>query len=570
MLRQELAGHGGAGSVGFDDPLNFEPQTVGSVLRNSTRGIIYVESFRTPGLSDSNTIRSALDYIESNRAGKVTVLVFEASREYVYDRTAELRTINNLIIYLNGATLKRAPATATKTTLAQDAGTGQSTIYLTSIPDNWEVGDYLSAYVDNTDAGVSKNICRIVSIVPAENRVGISMGFGNFGGYTSIIPAGTTVAKKFSAFAGRPSSTEAGIPTTGGVNYNVHIVGPGVIDGNSAQQENNSWYFNTEITLHGRQSSIREIAFGKTAGECIVGHGVRVEGNSFSNLKGSAFHTSMHDDSWALSSASWFVNNFVDRVCLATQEVGGHTEGAVTFSWGAGRLIITGNEFANGTESVLGSFYPEATNTDRWLIFSDNICRNFDRLFYDIGAGVEGVVVTDNILIDCQSAKFQMDKLYAGRTNIVGGNSCIGNTQIAGVYRAPNAVFGDVSSTVGKLATVSGSPVPAFDMARLVENRAAVMDPATATVGMVCGDSGYSGHSFHSPSGTTAGEFFAIWMFFLREILLRNDACSLSINLTSTPIRFTGRKLRFKNSAASLQFGLAKKLLSSTSIHLPL
>ena len=509
VLRQELAGHGGAGSVGFDDSLNFEPQTVGSVLRNSTRGIIYVESFRTSSLSDSNTIRAALDWIEANRAGVMTRLVFEAGRTYVYDRTAELRTINNLVIDLNGATLKRAPASATKTTLAQDAGTGQSTIFLASIPDNWEVGDYLAAYTDNTDAGISHNICRIESIVPAQNRVGITVGFGHFGGYTDIIPAGTTVAKKFSAFAGRPSTTEAGIPTPGGVNANVHIIN-GVIDGNAANQENNSWYFNSEIVLHGRQSSIREIVFVQTAGECIVGHGLRVEGNTFRGLKGSAFHLSRHDDTWAQGSASWFVNNFVNGVCQATQEVNAHSEGAITFSWGAGRLIVAHNEFWNGVESILGAFASNDTNPDEWLIFSGNLCRNFDRLFFALAAP-EGVVVTDNILVDCESAIFQMSELLASATNSVGGNVCIGNSAVAGAYRATHGVFGSASQTITQLKLLAGEDVSGFDITRLVENKAALMGETNVYQAFVTSDTGRGGLAFYSPSGSPAGDFFAAW-----------------------------------------------------------
>ena len=537
-LRQDLASPTGS-TIVYD-----EAESLKSRL-NPIRALVSVESFRTTGLSDSNTIRAALDYIESNCVGKMTTLVFEASRGYVYDRTAELRTINNLIIELNGATLKRAPATATKTTLAQDAGTGQSTLYLNSIPNNWEVGDYLSAYVDNTDAGVSKNNCRITSIVRAENRVGISGGFGNFGGYTATIPAGTTIAKKFSAFAGRPSSTEANIPTPGGVNYNVHIIN-GVIDGNAANQENNSWYFNAEIGLHGRHSSIRNMVFGDTAGECIVGHGVRVDGCTFRRLQGSAFHLSMHDESWASASASWFTSNFVDRVNLATQEVNGHSEGAITFSWGAGRLIVTGNELSNGTESVLGAFGPatEAENPDKWLIFSNNLCRNFDRLFYAISAPAEGVVVTDNILVDCESSTFQMGVLLAGKSNIVGGNSCIGNSAVTGAYRATNAVFGAATSTITSLSLLAGDDVTGFDKGRMSGvAQSAVMHPTVAYRAYVTGDAGVAGDAFFTPGGNNAGEFFRQWTPATKQYALAGNVAgggvrvvikSATLNLDST------------------------------------
>lgn len=559
-LRQDLANPSmGPGIVGFDKSIYYPNQTIGGAIRNALSGTEYVESFRTPGLSDSNTIRSALDYIESNRAGNTTVLVFEASREYVYDRTAELRTINNLLINLNGATLRRAPATATRAFLAQDAGTGQSSIYVDAIPENWEVGDYLSAYVDNTDAGTSKNTCLITAIVRAENRVVISGGFGNFGGYTALIPSGTTVAKKFGAFIGRPSSTESYVPTPGGVNYNVHIVGPGIIDGNAAQQENNSWYFNNEIVLHGRSSSVVGISFERIAGECIVGHGLRVENNSFRQLQGSAFHTSMHDDSWSNSSASWFVGNFVDGVCLATQAVGGHTEGAVTFSWGAGRLIITGNEFANGAESVMGSFHPDATNTDRWLIFSNNICRSFNRLFYSLGDGVEGVVVADNILIDCESSLFQMVKLLNGATNIVGGNSCIGTSRVIGAHRATNAVYGAVGRTIQQVALIAGNDVGGFNIERISGNRAAITDPSDAMMALCTGDAGRAGFEFFTPSGTNAGEFFAQWKPSAKtfELLGNANGPTVRVAVKSATLNLDHTQTHADNAAA-LAAGMVK------------
>ena len=497
----------GAAMVGY------KGETLAGVIARHEGLSVYVESFRKDGAttrSDSNTIRSALDFIKATQAENISRLIFEAGRLYTYDRTAELTTINDLTLDLNGATLVRAAAATTRTTLAQAAGTGQSTLYLAAIPANWEVGDYLTAYTDNTDANTSKNVVVIQSIVPAENRVTVNAGFGPVGALTTILPVGTKVAKKFQAFAGRPSSTEAGIPTSGGVNSNVHIIN-GAINGNSANQENNSWFFNTEIMLHGRASSIRGVRFRDTAGECIVGHGVRVDGNEFRNLQGSAFHLSMHDDSAALSSASWFTNNVTNGTNLATQAVNGHCEGAVTFSWGAGRLIVSGNEFLNGSESVLGAFGPanEASNADKWLVFSGNICRNFTRLFYGISEPAEGVVVTDNILIDCDSATLQMLALL-GATNSVGGNVCIGNSAVTGAFRATGAVFGTASKVISQVKLLAGADVAGFDIARISAATVATTGDA-AFHAFVTANSGAAGHSFYMPGGAPAGDFFAVW-----------------------------------------------------------
>jgi len=209
-----------------------------------------VESFRQSGFSDSQTIQAALDYALSMQSlNRMISINLEAGRTYTYDSTGDYKTINNLIINLNGATLKRANAGATKTTLAEAAGVGQSTLFLSSIPNNWKVGDFLSAYTGPSDTEVSKNIVRILAINPElGNRITTNAGFGSFDGLTTL-PVGLTIAKKYQAFAGRPSADEVGLVTPAGVNSNVHIVGPGVVDGNRTNQENFSWYFNTEMFL---------------------------------------------------------------------------------------------------------------------------------------------------------------------------------------------------------------------------------------------------------------------------------------------------------------------------------
>lgn len=558
QFRIDISQPDGAELVGYGD------ETLADVITRQEGLNVYVESFRKNGestRSDSNTIRAALGHIETSLVGRMTRLIFEAGRTYIYDRTADLATINNLVIDLNGATLLRAPASQTKTTLAQDTGVGQSTLYLSSIPENWGVGDFLSAYNGNTDAKVSKNNVVILAMDRGNNRVTVNAGFGTFGGLATIIPAGTTVAKKFKAFSGRLSSAEPGVTTPPGVNFNVHIIN-GIIDGNASNQENNSWFFSNEILLHGRASSITGMRFRNTPGECIVGHGLRVDGNEFRNLQGSAFHLSMHDDSAALSSASWFVNNVTNGTNLATQAVNGHCEGAVTFSWGAGRLIVSGNDMLNGTESVLGGFGPsnEAQNADKWLIVSGNICRNFNRLFYDIAAPVEGVVVTDNVLIDCESSTLQMEALNKGN-NSVGGNVCIGSSKVAGPFRATSAMFGGVSATIGQLGAAMGNDVPGFTMSNLSEARAAVLDPATAYAAFVTGNTGRAGSAFFTPNGRPAGDFFAQWNAGSKEYeLLGNLSAGIArVTLKSAFLRLAETAVRtYADRAAAVAGGLSQ------------
>lgn len=474
-----------------------------------------VESFRQSGFSDSQTIQAALDYALSMQSlNRMISINLEAGRTYTYDSTGDYKTINNLIINLNGATLKRANAGATKTTLAEAAGVGQSALFLSSIPNNWKVGDFLSAYTGPSDTEVSKNIVRILAINPElGNRITTNAGFGSFDGLTTL-PVGLTIAKKYQAFAGRPSADEVGLVTPAGVNSNVHIVGPGVVDGNRTNQENFSWYFNTEMFFSGANCSVSsKIRFTEIAGETIVGHGVKVIDNDFENLNGSAFHTSMHDDSLAEATVSIFANNRVKRANLITQAVSGHCEGAVTFSWGAGRLIIANNEFSNGEESVLGGFGPsnEAENPDKWLIFSGNICEDYNNIFYGITAPVEGVVVTNNIFANCGDNSTIMSALMIGKTNTVANNVAVAGTILTGVARSTNASFGSITGALTGMQLAVGSDVAGFDLTRMASYRSAMMHESSAFQAFATGDAGLSGFAFFTSGGPSSGDLFAFF-----------------------------------------------------------
>ena len=397
---------------------------------------VFVEQFRQTGYSDSQTINAALTHIRTNLAGKSTRLVFSANKTYVYDTTGDIRGISNLIINLNGATLKRADASMTKTTLASDIGTGQGTIPVTAIPENWQVGDTLAAYSDTTNNNVTKNSAVITSINRVTNKVYTTGGLGSTATWTSIIPSGATVAKKFSCFSGDKSD---GVGAA--VNTNIKIIN-GTIDGNRTNQENYSWFFNIEVIMNGNCCSISNVNFKDTAGECIVGHGIDVNSCRFTYLNGSAFHLSVHDDTVAQGSISRFRNNYVDRVCLATNAVNGHSEGAITFSWGAGRLIIKGNEIKHGSESVFGGFGLEATNPDKWLIIKDNICSDFKQIFHSLASEQSAVILDDNIFSNCGNNVDTLLKLSADISSSVGHNAFVDGTVAGGSQRIREAIIG--------------------------------------------------------------------------------------------------------------------------------
>lgn len=486
-------------------------------------GTVHVERFR-PGATDSQAIQAALDHVGAAYVGKMARIEFEAGREYVYDTTGNLKNINNLVIDLNGATLKRAPAASSVTTTAQDAGTGQSTIYLTAIPASWNVGDMLTAFYGPEDSKTSRDPIRIIGINRGNKSVSLYSGFGAFGAYQATIPAGCSVGKNFAAFAGRPSSAEAQLLLGPGVNENVHICN-GIIDGNAAAQVNSSWRYACEIFIQGNRSSVTGMTFKDTTAECIVGHGLQVARNRFLNLGGSAFHTSVHDDTLSKNSASWFVDNFVDGVNRKTNAVVGHAEGAVTFSWGAGRLIVANNDLRNGAEGVLGTFGPaEGAMADKWLVFTGNICNTFRTLFYQIDLPAEGVVVTDNVLVNIETISEQTEKLLSSGTSSVGGNVVVGNSPISGAYRASNAIFGPLGVGINQQVKMAArrNAVAGFNYGWLSE-QTALVEGDSSGLAFVSANNGLSSQTWYSPGGSQYGSYFMTWNPATKRFTFKNN-----------------------------------------------
>ena len=96
--------------------------TATNLIYSSDSGFdVAVEDFRQDDDTgtDSSTIRAALAWISANVPdGQGSRLYFETGRTYIYDRTAEIDYINNLVIDLNGATLMRADASVTTARLS--------------------------------------------------------------------------------------------------------------------------------------------------------------------------------------------------------------------------------------------------------------------------------------------------------------------------------------------------------------------------------------------------------------------------------------------------------------------
>ena len=544
-LADRLKSTTGAALVGIEN------KTVLDMLRPYAEHV-FLETFRGIGFSDSQTINAALTHIKTNLAGKSTRLVFRANKTYVYDTTGDIRGISNLIIDLNGATLKRSDASATKTILASDIGTGQGTLPVVSVPDNWQIGDTLAAYSDTTHNNVTKGSAVITSINRVANKVYTTGGLGSTAAWTSTIPSGATVAKKFACFSGDKSD---GVGAA--INTQIKIIN-GTIDGNSTKQENYSWYFSTEVGMNGNGCNISKVNFKNTSGECIVGHGIDVNLCRFTNLNGSAFHLSVHDDTVAQGSISRFRNNYVDRVCLATNAVNGHSEGAVTFSWGAGRLIIEGNELKHGSESVFGGFGLEATNPDKWLIVRDNICSDFKQIFHSLTLEQSAVILNDNVFSNCGTNVNTLIKLSADVSSSVGHNAFVDGTGAGGRQRIREAIAGTAKTKHPSSALHIGSDVAGLDFGKL-SGVVGITKEAAAYLAFGSSDTGASGLSFFSPSGNNSGSFYSSWEPAKVSYTLLGNIAGAKVHISKASLKLdtvTTYMKVYEDNAAALSGGL--------------
>ena len=120
--------------------------------------------------------------------------------------------------------------------------------------------------------------------------------------------------------------------------------------------------------------------------------------------------------------------NLFRRTNLKTQAVSGHAEGAITFSWGPGTLVVAGNDFDGGSEAVMGYISASAgANGCYQIIMSANNCRNYTKIFSNVNSTATfGITVTGNSFDACG------DNTALGTlpipANCIRGNSVSGGT----------------------------------------------------------------------------------------------------------------------------------------------
>lgn len=331
----------------------------------------------SPNTSAWEILQGKLD-----NAGSDASITLDRAATYVLDSGLDLRDYSGVRINGNGATIRRVSSDKIQTTLAADYAGGVDLV-LESVPDNYRVGDRLAIANGQTIDDVTKNPRKITAI--SGTTVTIEHPFNDHWA------TGSTVFKTFYLIRGL-SSTVGGNPGT--------IIENLTFDGNARENDINfGWVINGTIGLHGgKTSEIRFNRFVDIPNETIVGHGVSVHGNVFDGLNGSSFHTSVHDNTLDLNGLASFVNNEVFNVNRVPKGANGHSEGAITFSWGAGNLTVANNYFqsSSGNYGVLGKFSGSAQHTDENLTVTDNIAVNFE---YIIRISSPPATPTRNILI---------------------------------------------------------------------------------------------------------------------------------------------------------------------------
>jgi len=321
-----------------------------------------------PKTQDPSVIDDAWSLLQSriDAEGNNASILLDRSKVYVLDSGLDLRNYSGITINGNGATIRRVDSSRISSSLAEDYA-GSTEILLTHVPDNYRVGDHLAIARGQSIADLTPNPRRITSI--SGRLVTLEHPFdGEW-------QAGDTVFKSFALIVGLPSQI-AGGSNPGTIIENI------TFDGNARNNQiNYGWRVNGTIGLHGgKTSEIRYNRFIDIPNETIIGHGVSIHDNVFDGLNGSAFHTSVHDATVAINGRADFTRNDVRNVNRAPRGMNGHSEGAITFSWGGGNLTVHDNYFFSetGHYGVLGRFSEQLEHTDENLVVTENEAYNFE------------------------------------------------------------------------------------------------------------------------------------------------------------------------------------------------
>lgn len=338
-------------------------------------------------ISDSVALQN---YIDEQGDGFAVSLA--PGKEYIFDSTVSLRNYSEGTIRGNGATVKRVDSSEISGLISSNYSGG---IYITlkNVPSRWRVGDKIVLIKGKSINEITKDPATIAEI--KGNVVRITSPLSGF------FPAGSIAAKSFRFFSGAPNHV------AGNVNHNIKFMNI-IFDGNSQNNDMNyAWTFNGSIYLSGgKTSEIRDCTFKNIPNECLVGHGMIIRDSYFKDLNGSAYHLSLHDNTKPLSGYSAFLNNTVENNNRVAVGLNGHSEGAITFSWGPGNVLIEGNHFISLTRNygVMGHFYSDPQNGAENIVFRNNVAENYSyiiKLAEIGGTTLNNVEIKQNTFIDC-------------------------------------------------------------------------------------------------------------------------------------------------------------------------
>lgn len=360
---------------------------------------------------------------ELDRQGSGAVINLDGGKTYLFDSSLDLKRYNNVTINGNGATFKRVDSDVIKTELDEDYN-GQKTIKLTRIPGSFNVGDVIAIADGDSVANVTTGALKIQKI--EGNYITVN------GASSNKYNKGDAVFKSFPLIKGLPSTQQ------GNANHNTTIENIN-FDGNARNNAiNHGWMINGTIFLHGGKSSIiRNNTFYDIPNETIVGHGVEVVDNYFEGLNGSAFHTSVHDNTKDINGYSVFNRNVVIDTHRSPVGYSGHSEGAITFSWGGGNLVVSNNyiESYTGKYGFLGVFNGSANHTKENLKVFNNDVVNYKYIILIVSpeeTPTRNISITNNYFdslgyndfsfLDDDTIKFGCNNLI--NTTIIGNTSC--------------------------------------------------------------------------------------------------------------------------------------------------
>lgn len=326
-----------------------------------------------------------------DKAGSGARLHLNPNIVYKLTSSLDLRDYRDITIDGNGATLLRADASEVSTILSYDYD-GSTIIHVTAVPPNYRIGDFIVIASGQSINDVT---------VPARKILRID---GNFievdSPFSGPHSSGSVILKSFPLITGMPSHIESG-SNPGIILQNI------IFDGNGrANTVNFGWPINGTIILHGGgNSEIRFNRFIDISNENIIGHGIKIHHNTFDGLNGSALHTSVNDITRHINTPASFTDNAVFNPNRLEKFLNGHSEGAITFSWGEG-LQIERNFFISDSHNygVLGFFNGTAPNRNDNLFVKENYAYGFEYII-DIYKPLSevtplNILVTNNIFIN--------------------------------------------------------------------------------------------------------------------------------------------------------------------------